>query len=121
GDALCRYALPSDIRKVTLELKPGAPKVRSVVILSGNMGFGLPDLTAQLQATVDADPGVSTAVTWSSSDTTVATVTPTGLVRSRCRRTPGESIITAASVVDPRVRGHVSVSVSPRPGAQCAR
>jgi hypothetical protein len=121
GDTLCRYALPSDIRKVRLELRPGGPKVRSVVILSSNMSFGLPDLTAQLQAMVDADPGVSTAVTWSSSDTTVATITPTGLLRSRCRRTPGETMITAASVVDPRVRGHVSALLSLGAGAQCAR
>jgi hypothetical protein len=121
GDTLCRYALPSDIRKVRLELRPGGPKVRSVVILSSNMSFGLPDLTAQLQAMVDADPGVSTAVTWSSSDTTVATITPTGLLRSRCRRTPGETMITAASVVDPRVRGHVSALLSLGAGAQCVR
>ncbi|MEZ4456498.1 MAG: Ig-like domain-containing protein [Gemmatimonadales bacterium] len=36
--------------------------------------------TLQLTATVTADPGVSTTVTWSSSNESAATVSPTGLV-----------------------------------------
>lgn len=64
-----------------------------------------------MTAEVDAAPGVSRAVRWSSSDTTVATVSADGVVRSQCRRTPGEATITATSVAAPRARGQAHVSV----------
>ncbi|MFL5614864.1 MAG: Ig domain-containing protein [Gemmatimonadaceae bacterium] len=112
GDTLCHYAKPTDIRDVTLALLPNAPPVRSIIVSPPGMGFGLPNLTEQMHATVDADSGISTAVEWSSSDTTVATVSPSGLLRSQCRTTPGEAVITATSRVDRTVRGHASVSVS---------
>jgi hypothetical protein len=121
GNNLCRYAEPSDIRDVTLELLPNAAPVRSIVVLPPGMGFGLPNLTEQMRAIVDADSGVSTAVRWSSSDTTVVTVSPTGFVRSQCRIVAGEAQIVATSLADPRVRGSGSVTVyaSP-PGSRCS-
>jgi hypothetical protein len=111
GDEHCRYAEPTDVRKVTLELLPNAPKVRSVVVLPPGMGFGLPDLELQLRAIVDAEPDVSHGVRWTSSDTGVATVSPTGILRSKCRATMGKAVITATSVADARVRGQASVTV----------
>ena len=121
GDTLCRYAEPSDIRDVTLELLPNAAPVRSVVVLPPTMGFGLPKLTEQMRAIVDADPGLSTDVKWSSSDTTVATVSSRGEVRSQCRTIPGEALIIATTVADPTVRGSARVTVSAAAtGASCA-
>jgi hypothetical protein len=111
GDAHCRYAEPTDVRKVTLELLPNAPKVRSIVVLPPGMGFGLPDLTLQLRAVVDADSDVSHGVRWTSSDTTVATVSETGVLRSKCRVASGDAIITATSLADPRVQGQARVTV----------
>jgi Bacterial Ig-like domain (group 2) len=113
GDEECQYAEPSDVRKVTLELLPDAPSVRSIVVLPPSMGLGLPDLTLELRAVVDADSVVSTAVRWTSSDTTVATISANGLLRSRCRRTTGRAVITATSVADSTVRGHALVGVWP--------
>ena len=121
GDTICRYATPSDIREVTLEPLPNAGPVRSVVVLPPAMGLGLPNLTEQMHAIVDADSGVSTAVRWSSSDTMVATVSATGLVRSKCRTAPGEAVISASAVADPRVRGTASVTVyAPPNGESCS-
>jgi Bacterial Ig-like domain (group 2) len=120
GDTACRYATPSDIRDVTLELLPNAPRVRSIILEPSAIGFGLPNLTEQMRAIVDADSGVTTAVRWSSSDTTVVTVSPTGVVRSQCRTVAGEAIITATSVADPTVRGKASVAVyAIPPGGHC--
>lgn len=122
GDSLCHYAEPTDIRDVTLALLPNARAVRSIVVSPPAMGFGLPNLTTQLRALVDADSGVSTAVEWSSSDTTVATISPTGLLRSHCRATPGAATITATSVADRNVHGHASVTVyRAPPGTVCDR
>jgi hypothetical protein len=111
GDELCRYAEPSDIRKVTLELLPNAPKVRSIIVLPPGMGFGGAGYSLRLRAVVDADPGISHAVHWRSSDTTVATISSDGLLRTKCRAGTGATVITATSVVDPAVRGHASATV----------
>lgn len=119
GDPRCSYAEPTDVRRVTLRPLPDAPRVRSVVVLPPSTALGAPGIDVPMTAVVDAAPGVSRAVRWSSSDTTAATVSPDGIVRSRCRRTPGEAVITASSVADPRVRGQGRVSVSaatPMPG-----
>ena len=111
GDEACQYAEPSDVRKVTLELSPDAPNVRSVIVLPPSMGFGLPNLEHQLRAVVDADSGVSTAVRWTSSDTTVATISAAGLLRTACRASTGNAVITATSRMNPRVQGRASVTV----------
>ena len=113
GDEHCRYAEPTDVRKITLELLPDAPNVCSVVVLSPGMVFGLPGLEHQLRAVVDANAGVSDAVRWTSSDTTVATISAAGMLRSACRATTGQAVITATSVADPRARGRASVMVLP--------
>jgi hypothetical protein len=115
GDPGCRYAEPTDIRRVTLELLPNAPPVRSVVVLPPATLLGIPGYEQTMGAIVDATPGVSQAVRWTSSDTTVATVSASGLLRSQCRRTPGDATITAASDVDPRVRGTASIWLHPLP------
>ena len=112
GDPRCGYSEPrGPQRRVRLRLRPGAPPVRSVVVVPDAIAFGLPYLEEPLRAIVDADPGVSQGVRWSSSDTTVATVSASGVLRSECRARHGEAVITAESVADPRVRAATEVSV----------
>lgn len=111
GDTRCRYAEPTDIRKVTLDLNSTIPGVRSVTVLPPRMGFGVPEEDFELRVIVDADSGVSDAVRWTSSDTTVARISAAGVLHTKCRATPGEAVITATSVADPRVRGRAKVSV----------
>lgn len=104
----------------TLALQPGAPPVRSVTVLSsGTIGLGLPNLTVPLRVHVDAAAGVDTAVAWTSSDTTIATVSPSGVVTSRCVRAAGGTWITATSVADPSKRGRVGVWVYPPTSGRC--
>ncbi|HYW33409.1 MAG TPA: Ig-like domain-containing protein [Gemmatimonas sp.] len=70
-----------------------------------------PGTTAQLTANVAADPGVNTAVTWTSSTASVATVSGTGLVSGVA---VGTTLITAVSQFDATRRDTVTVSVVPR-------
>lgn len=90
GSPVCHYSEPAGPQRVVhLRLLPDARPVRSVYVGDGGMGFGLPYLQAQLSAVVDAAPGVSQAVRWASSDTTLVTVTEDGVVRSECTPTGG--------------------------------
>jgi hypothetical protein len=63
-------------------------------------------LTAQVQVTGNA----STAVTWSSSDTAVATVDANGVVRGVA---PGQAVIRATSVADNTKFGQATITVNP--------
>ncbi len=113
ADEQCLYADPGDIRKVTLELLPDAPKVRSIVVSPPGVVLGSSDWEKPLRAIVDAESGVSDSVRWTSSDTTVATISATGVLRSTCRATIRRAVITATSVADARIRGHALVTVVP--------
>jgi hypothetical protein len=66
--------------------------------------------TRQLNANVTRDPGVAGTVTWSSSNTAVATISTSGVVTAV---TAGSAIITAASTVDPTVSGTAAITVRP--------
>ena len=96
---------------ITLRLVPGAPPVRSVGILGGEF-LPVPTDKAQLVAVVDADAGLSTAVSWRSKDTTLATVDANGLVSARCTTVGGTDTVTATSVADTSVRGRHPVVVT---------
>ncbi len=80
----------------------------TVTIAQSNFSLVL-GATAALVATVEADPGVSTAVTWSSSSPSVATVSASGLVTAVA---DGSSLITATSVADPSKKASVTATVS---------
>src|SRR6185503_9143892 len=84
---------------VTLQPVAGAPPVRSVAVFGADF---LPNAGAQarLVAVVDADAGVSHAVTWRSNDTTLARIDQTGLVTAQCTTRGGTDSVTAKSVVD---------------------
>ncbi len=66
----------------------------------------------QLAATVVIEKGLSTSVTWSSSDGTVATVTTDGLVTAVGS---GAATITATSTVDASRSGSAAVTVTDAP------
>jgi uncharacterized protein YjdB len=63
----------------------------------------------QLLATVTGDPGVNTAVTWSSSDPSRATVNASGLVTGIAA---GSVTVTATSVVSSERKGTAQVTVT---------
>lgn len=94
----------------TLQLGPKAPPVRSIVVAS-NTGLVVPGIEVDMHAYVDAAPDVDTSVSWSISDTTVATITTSGRVRSQCRTTRGTATVTATAVADPTRSASVWVEV----------
>lgn len=102
--------------KVTLRLLLGAPPVRQVVVPEGPYSYagGFEDTVT---AYVEAAPGVSREVAWSSSDPSVIIVTPGGQTKAVCRDTPGTATLTATSVVDPTKQGSLEVSVGATPSS----
>lgn len=68
--------------------------------------------TLQMVATVDADAGTATTVTWSSSDATRASVSATGLVTAAAAANAGSVAITACSTVIATVCGSATVTIS---------
>ena len=101
---------------VTLQLAPGAPALRSIALVSVLLPNN-PDNSFQLLAHFDADPAVPRTVTWTSSDTTMATVDTNGIVISKCAKTRGTATITATSTVDSSIRA--STPVAAMPAASC--
>jgi len=69
--------------------------------------------TSPLQATVQADEGTATTVTWSSSASTIASVSSQGLVTGV---TAGFAVITARSVSDTRLSATATITVAPARG-----
>ncbi|MES2524126.1 MAG: Ig-like domain-containing protein [Gemmatimonadota bacterium] len=86
------------------------PRPLSVAIVQRNVSLN-PGTSSQLTANVTADPGVNTAVAWSSSTAAVATVSGTGLVSGV---SAGTTLITAVSQFDATKRDTVTVTVVPR-------
>jgi len=70
---------------------------------------------------LDAVPGVSDSVTWSSSDTTVAVVDAQGVMTTLCRKTYREAFIRATLVADTTIRDSLVMGAGPsQPGvANC--
>jgi hypothetical protein len=96
---------------VTLSMATGAPAVRNVVVVPPRAGIGRAGIEIDYHGYVDADSGVSIAVSWSIDDTTVARLLPGGRVVSRCRTESGDAIITAIALTDTTKRGigHLTV------------
>ena len=67
-----------------------------------------PGQTQQLQSTVQLDEGMNTAISWRSTNTSVAMVASNGMVTAVA---PGSARISAVSVADSTVRAEATVSV----------
>jgi hypothetical protein len=93
-------------RKATVTITVSSA-VRNVTVSPPNAVL-LPGGTLGFVANVDADAGVARTVTWSSSNTAVATVTSAGVVTAV---TPGSATITATSTVATTVSGAAVVTV----------
>jgi hypothetical protein len=81
--------------------------VRSVIVEPDSFSVTVED-SVSLEATVEAQEGVSTEVRWSSSDTAVASVDSTGMVVGH---STGAVTITATSVAEPGKSGSAQGSV----------
>ena len=90
-----------------------APRPGTVSITQRNIGINTGTSTT-LTAVVNADPGVATGVTWSSSAGGVATISAQGVVSAVSL---GSTLITATSVADRTKRDTVTLNVVPRLGA----
>ena len=105
---------------VQLKLLPDAPAIRSLYV--GRRGlFASGRFRSRLGAVLDAVPGVSDSVTWSSSDTTVAVVDAQGVMTTLCRKTYREAFIRATLVADTTIRDSLVMGAGPsQPGvANC--
>ena len=87
-----------------------APRPVSVAIVQRVVNLN-PGGSTTLNATVSADPGVSTAVTWTSATPSVATISQAGVVNAVAA---GATLVTATSVADNTKRDTVTVNVVPR-------
>ena len=104
--------LPVTKVPVTLQLAPGAPALRAVTILGGQF-LDHPGAAAHLVPYFDANPGVSTAVTWQVSDTTLATIDASSILTAKCTKSGGAVKVTVSSVADPSVTSSLEISVAP--------
>jgi len=95
---------------VTVTSSGGAPTVTSVSVSPSSLSLDLNGTkTGNLTATVNGDNNPSQAVTWSSSNTGVATVSASGVVTAKAT---GNATITATSQQDGTKSGTCTVTVS---------
>jgi len=97
---------------VVLNLAPAAPAMRALILLGGQF-LDHAGEQAQLIPHFDADPGVSTALRWSSSDTALVTVDANGLVTAKCVKDGGTATVTATSLYDGTTSGSALLGVAP--------
>ena len=97
---------------VTMQLQPGAPPLRSMMIV-GQVFLTGPGVQGHLAPYFDADPSVTRAVTWHVSDTTLATIDPSGVITAQCSKSGGTVTATATSVYDTTVTASVQMGVAP--------
>lgn len=96
---------------VGLVLAPGAPPLRSVIIL-GAMFLDRPGAQGKLVPHFDADPGVSTAMTWQVNDTALTTVDANGVVTAKCTKDGGAVKVTGTAVADGKTSAYLWISVA---------
>ncbi|MEP6764629.1 MAG: Ig-like domain-containing protein [Gemmatimonadaceae bacterium] len=87
------------------------PVVRSIAVAAPPNPIFLGQ-TQQLNATVTADAGLATTANWSSSNSTVAAVSTSGVVTGV---SVGTATITAAATADPTKTAAVTVNIASRP------
>jgi len=84
---------------LTLQLAPNAPPIRSIAII-GTAFLVIPGEQQQLEARIDADPGVDTSVSWALSDTTLARIDAAGVVTAKCSLAGGVESVRAIASAD---------------------
>jgi uncharacterized protein YjdB len=84
--------------------------VRSIAVTPASVSLSL-NQQQQLVAAVTADPGLSTAVTWQTSDAAVASVSAAGVVTAIGF---GSAQVTAVAVADTTRRASATISVAPQ-------
>ncbi len=109
GLAVITVAAIADTTKKATASISVAPRPITVAIAQSALSLSVGGSTT-LSASVSADPGVSTQVSWSSSAVNVATVSSGGMVTALAA---GSTIITAASVADNSRRDTLTVTVAP--------
>lgn len=110
GSATISALATADTTKVATAAVQVAPRPITVSIVQRVVGLN-PGNTSTLTATVNGDPGISSAVTWTSSAPAVASITQAGLVTAL---TGGTTLITATSQADNTKRDTVTVTVVPK-------
>ncbi len=108
GSTIIRVSSIADPR-AKAELLLTVLPARTVTVAPASVTVGIQQQSV-LRANVVIEDGLSTVVTWSSSDPTVATISPSGLVTGVSF---GQTIVTATSVVDTTRHGTAIVSVAP--------
>lgn len=105
---------------VTLTLASAAPAMRAVRLLPPQVLLDRAPYTTTFTPSiyVDANPGVSRALTWSIRGDTasVSLDAATGRITYRCLPTSGRLKLIATSVVDPTLSAEVDVAVQGHPG-----
>jgi hypothetical protein len=102
----------------SVNLLPGAPPVRQIVLPPYGYGLG-GNYSSRIIAYVEAAQGVSREVVWTSRDPAVASVSTDGVVTGQCRATAGKTWVVAASALDAQVRDSVSVEVQAQGSTPC--
>ncbi len=108
GSTVLRVVLAADPQlsdSISLQIH----SARSVVVSPASASLGTGE-TRQFSANVQVDPGMSSAISWRSSDAAVAIVNASGLVTAVGQ---GKATITAVSIADPAREGSAEVSVVP--------
>jgi hypothetical protein len=103
--------------KISIALQPlsGAASVRSVGV-TGAEFLATPRSQAHLVAFVDADSGISRAVTWQLSDPALATIDQRGVVTAKCSAHGGNERATATSVANRGLSGSVTFGIGANEG-----
>lgn len=99
---------------VTVTSSGGAPTVSSVTVAPSTLTLTVSN-TGNLSATVNGDNNPSQTVSWSSSNTSVATVSALGVVTAVAT---GTATITATSQLDSSKSGTCTVTVEAAPASQ---
>jgi trimeric autotransporter adhesin len=110
GSATITVISTADLSKSATATITVAPRPISVAITQRVVGLN-PGTSTTLTAVVDADPGISRAVTWNSATPSVATISAAGVVSALAG---GTTLITATSQADNTKRDTVTVTVVPR-------
>ncbi|MDX2057915.1 MAG: Ig-like domain-containing protein [Gemmatimonadales bacterium] len=84
------------------------PTVTAVTVAPATTALFVTE-TTQLAATVQADAGANQAVTWSSADLAIASVSPAGLVTALAA---GTTTVRATSVANPAIQGSATITVT---------